>query len=338
MRDATLRDVATRAGVSIRTVSNVVNGYAPVSDALRTKVEAALAELDYRPNLVARNLKQGRSGMIALVVPELDVPYFAELARAAITAGRERGYTVLVDQTDAEPEREREMLSRDSRLTLFDGLILSPLTLTAEELRQRGNKAPLVLLGEHLFDGSFSHVAIDNVAAAREATEHLIGLGRTRIAAIGDQPYQSGETAQLRTAGYRQALERAGLPYDPALVRPTERFHRRLGAAAAADLMALSSPPDAILCYNDLLALGALRGLLRAGVRVPEDVAVIGIDGIEEGEFATPSLSTVAPDKQQIATLAVERLVNLIEGGAPTAPMEVRAAHTLLARESTLGV
>ncbi|WP_305788089.1 LacI family DNA-binding transcriptional regulator [Symbioplanes lichenis] len=337
MRDATLRDVAARAGVSIRTVSNVVNGYARVSETLRARVEQALAELDYRPNLIARNLKQGRSGMIGLVVPELDVPYFAELARAVIAAGRERGYTVLLDQTDADPARERELLTGNSRLTLFDGLILSPLTLTAEELRSRGNRVPLVLLGEHVFDGSFSHVAIDNVAAAREATEHLIGLGRTRVAAIGDQPYRTGDTAQLRTAGYRQALERAGLPYDPELVRPTARFHRRLGAVAARELLALPRPPDAIFCYNDLLAVGALRALLSAGVRVPGDIAVIGVDGIEEGAFTTPSLSTVVPDKQQIAALAVRHLVTLIEQGAPPAPAEVRAAHALLPRESTLG-
>ncbi|WP_306214402.1 LacI family DNA-binding transcriptional regulator [Actinoplanes sp. RD1] len=337
MRDATLRDVAARAGVSIRTVSNVVNGYAPVSQALRARVEQALTELDYRPNLIARNLKQGRTGLLCLVVPELDVPYFAELARAVIAAGRERGYTVMLDQTDADPGRERELLTGNSRLALFDGLILSPLTLTSQELRSRGNRAPLVLLGEHLFDGSFSHVAIDNVAAAREATEHLIGLGRTRVAAVGDQPYRTGDTARLRTAGYRQALERAGLPYDPALVRPTERFHRRLGAAAARELLALPEPPDAIFCYNDLLAVGALRALLSAGVRVPDDVAVIGIDGIEEGEFTTPSLSTVVPDKQQIADLAVRHLVALVEDGTPPAPAEVRAAHQLLPRESTLG-
>ncbi|WP_033337821.1 LacI family DNA-binding transcriptional regulator [Catenuloplanes japonicus] len=338
MRDATLRDVAARAGVSIRTVSNVVNGYAPVSDALRVKVEAALAELDYRPNLIARNLKQGRTGLLCLVVPELDVPYFAELARAVIASGREHGYAVLVDQTDADPDRERELLTRNSRLALFDGLILSPLTLSADDLRHRGNRTPIMLLGEHIFDGSFSHVAIDNVAAARDATTHLIGLGRRRIAAIGDQPYATGDTAQLRTAGYRQALERAGIPLDPALIRPTVHFHRRLGAAAALELMALPSPPDAIFCYNDLLALGAMRALTRAGIRVPEDVAVIGIDGIEEGEFSTPSLSTVVPDKQQIATLAVGGLVALIDGttGPIPAPAEIRAGHTLLVRESTV--
>ncbi|WP_033337826.1 LacI family DNA-binding transcriptional regulator [Catenuloplanes japonicus] len=335
MSNARLRDVAARAGVSIRTVSNVVNGYAPVSDAMRARVEQALTELDYQPNLIARNLKQGRTGLLCLVVPELDVPYFAELARAVINAGREHGYAVMLDQTDADPERERQLLTRNSRLALFDGLILSPLTLSADDLRNRGNRTPVVLLGEHVFDGSFTHVAIDNVAAARDATAHLIGLGRRRIAAIGDQPDPSGDTARLRTAGYRQALERAGLPYDPALVRPTARFHRRLGAAATRELMALPEPPDAIFCYNDLLALGAIRALHDAGLRVPDDVAVIGIDGIEEGEFATPSLSTVVPDKRQIASLAVGGLVAHIDG--TPAPAEIRARHTLLARESTRG-
>ncbi|MER6925620.1 LacI family DNA-binding transcriptional regulator [Streptomyces spiralis] len=220
MAGTTLRDVAKRAGVSIRTVSNVVNGSVPVSDELRTRVEAALEELDYRPNLVARNLRRGRTGMIALVVPELDVPYFAELAREVITAARAHGYVVMLDQTDGDGERERELLGRESRATMFDGLLLSPLTISAEELRSRTNKVPVVLLGEHIFNGDFHHVAIDNIAAAREATEHLLGQGRRRIAAVGDQPYSTGETAQLRTIGYGQALERAGVAVDEDLVVP----------------------------------------------------------------------------------------------------------------------
>ena len=233
MAGSTLRDVARRAGVSIRTVSNGVNGSVPVSDELRVRVQAALDELDYRPNLVARNLRRGRSGMIALVVPELDVPYFAELAREVITAARAHGYVVMLDQTDGDGERERELLGRESRATMFDGLLLSPLAISADELRRRTNRVPVVLLGEHIFNGSFHHVAIDNVVAAREATEHLLGLGRRRVAAIGDQPYSTGETAQLRTTGYRQALERAGVTVDEELIVPTPRFHRHLGAVDA---------------------------------------------------------------------------------------------------------
>ncbi|ADB31456.1 transcriptional regulator, LacI family [Kribbella flavida DSM 17836] len=334
MTRATLRDVAERAGVSIRTVSNVVNGYAAVSGAMRARVEVALAELDYRPNLVARNLKQGRTGLIALAVPELDVPYFAELARAVITSARQRGFAVMIEQTDGEPDRELELLDRGSRTALFDGLLFSPIAVTAEQLRDRSNQVPLVLLGEHLAAPSYHHVAIDNVAAAREATEHLIALGRRRIAAIGDQPYDTGETAQLRTAGYRQALRRAGLEYDERLVVPTERFHRRLGAQAMTQLLALPEPPDAVFCYNDLLALGAIHALHRAGVRIPEDVAVVGFDDIEEGQFSTPTLSTIAPDKIRIAELAVDRLLDAI-AGRPAGLCSTTAPYRLTRREST---
>ncbi|PZG19025.1 LacI family DNA-binding transcriptional regulator [Nonomuraea aridisoli] len=336
MAAPTLRDVAKRANVSIRTVSNVVNGYAPVSDELRARVQAVLDELGYRPNLIARNLKQGRTGMIALVVPELDVPYFAELAREVIKAARTRGYVVMVDQTDGDVERERELLGRDSRATMFDGLLLSPLAVTAEELRGRGNKVPIVLLGEHIFNGSFHHVAIDNVAAAREATAHLLDLGRRRVAAIGDQPYATGETAQLRTAGYRQAHARAGLDVDEGLVVATPHFHRRLGAEAMERLLALPEPPDAVFCYNDLLALGAMRALTRAGRRIPDDVAVVGIDDIEEGQYSTPSLTTIAPDKGEIARTAVDMLLESINGSAAT-PTETVVPHRLIVRDSTAG-
>ncbi|GAB3132438.1 LacI family DNA-binding transcriptional regulator [Microbispora hainanensis] len=336
MAGPTLRDVAKRANVSIRTVSNVVNGYAPVSDELRARVQAALDELDYRPNLIARNLKQGRSGMIALVVPELDVPYFAELAREVITAARARGYVVMVDQTDGDVERERELLGRNSRATMFDGLLLSPLSVTAEELRARGHRVPIVLLGEHIFNGSFHHVAIDNVSAAREATAHLLALGRRRVAAIGDQPYATGETAQLRTSGYRQAHAREGLEVDERLIVPTPRFHRRQGATAMEQLLTLPEPPDAVFCYNDLLALGAMRALTRAGLRVPDDVAVVGMDDIEEGQYSTPSLTTVAPDKKEIARMAVDVLMESI-GGTPRPPAEIVVPHRLIVRESTTG-
>ncbi|MGW0199871.1 LacI family DNA-binding transcriptional regulator [Nonomuraea sp. NPDC003201] len=336
MAGPTLRDVAKRANVSIRTVSNVVNGYAPVSDELRARVQAVLDELDYRPNLIARNLKQGRTGMIALVVPELDVPYFAELAREVITAARARGYVVMVDQTDGDGDRERELLGRDSRATMFDGLLLSPLTISAEELRGRANRIPIVLLGEHIFNGSFHHVAIDNVAAAREATTHLLDLGRRRVAAIGDQPYATGETAQLRTAGYRQAHARAGLEVDERLVVSTPHFHRRLGAEAMEHLLALPEPPDAVFCYNDLLALGAIRALTRAGRRVPDDVAVVGLDDIEEGQYSTPSLTTIAPDKGEIARRAVSTLMDTISGSS-AAPAEIIVPHRLIVRESTAG-
>lgn len=330
-----LRDVAKRAGVSIRTVSNVVNGYVPVSDEKRVRVEAAVAELGYRPNVIARNLRQGRSGLIALVVPELDVPYFAELARVVVTEARARGYTVVVDQTDGEPDRERELIMQGGGAELFDGVILSPLALSGADIARRDSDVPLVLLGERVDATQDDHVVIDNVAAAREATDHLVSLGRRRIAAIGDQPYDTGETAQLRTQGYREALAVAEIAIDDSLIVPTTRFHFSDGARAMAQLLDHpDGPPDAVFCFNDLVAIGAMRTLLSRGLRIPEDVAVVGFDDIEASSYTTPSVTTIAPDKAVIGRIAVERLLARLHGEA--APF-TWAPYRLVVRESTVG-
>lgn len=336
MMAARLRDVAEHAGVSIRTVSNVVNGYAPVSESKRLRVEVAVAELGYRPNITARNLRHGRSGLIALVIPELDVPYFSELARAVVTQGRALGYTVVVDQTDGEPDRERELIMRGGSAALFDGVILSPLSLSQSDLAQRNTASPLVLLGERIEDSAYDHVTIDNVSAAQEATEHLLNSGRMRVAAIGDQPYETGETAQLRTLGFERAHEKHHRPVDRTLIVPTLRFHFSDGAAAMETLLSHpDGPPDAVFCYNDLLAIGAIRTLLTNGLRVPEDVAVVGFDDIEAGRYQTPSLTTVSPDKAAIARLALERLISRLDDEDRAEPVELRAGYELIVREST---
>lgn len=334
---ATLRDVALRAGVSVRTVSNVVNGYASVSADTTARVQAAVDELGYRPNLLARNLKQGRSRILALVLPELDVPYFAELTRLVIAEARARGYTVIIDQTDGDEQQERELIMENSRALTFDGVIFSPLSLSQEQLRSRRTPVPLVLIGERVVHDVADHVAIDNVAAAREATEHLLSLGRRRIAAIGDQQSETGNTAQLRTEGFRQAHDRAGIALDESLIVGTPHFHRDNGAWAMESLLARSDPPDALFCYNDLLALGAMRVALSRGLHVPGDLAIVGFDDIEDGRYSTPTLTTVAPDKPRIARQAVEKLIHRIESGDHSAPKEIRVPHVLMRRESTEG-
>jgi DNA-binding LacI/PurR family transcriptional regulator len=165
------------------------------------------------------------------------------------------------------------------------------------------------------------------------------------VAAVGDQPYDTGETAQLRTRGYRDAHAARGLAVDDSLIVATHRFHRSDGAAAMAALLDRpGGPPDAVFCYNDLLALGAVRTLLTRGLRIPEDVAVVGFDDIEAGRYNTPTLTTVSPDKAVIARLAVERLTARIAAGSSGAdpaqagpPAEFWAPHRLIVRESTGG-
>jgi len=330
---ASLKHVAERAGVSVKTVSNVVNGYLHVTASTRARVQQAIDELNYRPNLAARQLRQGRSDVIALALPELDLPYFAELARSVIKCAEEKGWTVLIDQTDGLAEREQLVLD-GIRGRLIDGLILSPIALGAAELERRRDTTPLVLLGERVFDGPADHVAIDNVAAARTATTHLVELGRTRIAAIGAQPQPSSVTAHLRLRGYQEALAEASLPAQPEWVVEVDQYHRADGAAAMRCLLDLAEPPDAVFCFNDLMALGALREAHDHDVRVPEDLAVVGWDDIEDGRYSTPTLTTISPDKQKIASVAVEFLAaRLVSGSEP--PHEVTAPFTLAVRESS---
>lgn len=334
---ATLRDVAERAQVSVRTVSNVVSGYQHVSERMRRRVQAAIEELDYRPNPVARTLRTGRTGVLALVVPEIDVPYFAELAREVVNAAAALGYRVMIDQTGHDRERERELLTGADRTMLFDGVLFSPLVTKAELLEMDARTSmPIVLLGEHDFDGRYDHVAIDNVQAARDATAHLIGLGRRRIAALGAQPLEDYATPQQRTAGYERALTEAGLTVRPEYLQPAAHYRRADGYDAVTTLLALPEPPDAIFCYSDLLAMGALRAVFDAGLRVPEDIAIIGVDDIEEGRYSRPTLSTVSLDTPFIAQHAVARIAARIadpDAGA----VEVVAPHTVIPRESTLG-
>ncbi len=334
---ASLRDVARRAGVSVKTVSNVVHEYEHVSPRTRARVKQAIDDLGYRPNLSARHLRRGRGGLIALALPDLTVPYFAELASALVDAAADRGYTVLVDQTNAR--RENELLAaRGLRNHLIDGLILSALSLRDEDLSERDPGLPLVLLGEHLAAAGSDHVAIDNVGAATEATAHLLGLGRTRVALLGAQAASTSHMADLRREGYRAAHADAGVAVRPELVVPTEGFQRADGAEGMARLLDSGAVPDGVFCINDLLAVGALRTLTERGVRVPEDVAVVGFDDIEEGRFAAPPLTTVSPDKRQIAGLALERLLERMDGRHGSSPREVVAEHRLEVRGSTVPV
>jgi len=332
---ATLRDVAERAQVSIRTVSNVVSGYTHVSEQMRQRVLDAIGQLDYRPNPVARTLRTGRTGVLALVVPEIDVPYFSELARDVINAAAEFGYRVMIDQTGHDHVRERDLLRGADRTMLFDGILFSPLATKAElsEIEPASNM-PLVLLGEHEFDGRFDHVSIDNVRAAHDATTHLLEAGRVRIAAIGAQPQEHYATPQQRSTGYESALREAGLAADDRYVRTAAHYSRADGYSAAQSLLELDPRPDAIFCFSDLLAMGAMRAVFDAGLSVPDDVAIMGIDDIEEGRYSRPSLSTVSLDTPFIAREAVARITARIDDPEAVAE-EIIAPHTVLVREST---
>ena len=331
---ANRREVAAAAGVSVRTVSNVVNDYVHVSDATRKRVLQAIQELDYRPSELARSLKVGRSGLIGLVLPELDTPYFAELTRAFVEEGVRHGATVVIDQTDGDLERERYLIDRTEYGSLFDALIISPLALTPEHVANVSADRPLVFLGEEAFP-RFDHVMIDNRAAAREAVAHLLGTGRRRIAAVGAECPPRRSSSQ-RLDGYRDALREAGLDVDESLVVFVESFRRGQGASATQQLLDRAVAPDALFCFSDPLALGAIRTLHQHGVRIPDDIAVVGFDDIEDGRFSTPSLTTVSPDRRFIARTALDRVEAKLANTADDSNRLTIAPHRLEIRESSL--
>ncbi|HEX8488007.1 MAG TPA: LacI family DNA-binding transcriptional regulator [Propionibacteriaceae bacterium] len=328
-----LKDVAERAGVSVKTASNVINNYPHIKASTRQRVETAIRELRYRPNVSARQLKHGRAGFLALAIPQLDSPYFAELAAKITREAARQGYLMLLENTQADLAAERLVVD-GMRSHIIDGVIFSPLALSADELSGRADDLPMVLLGERAVPPGYDHVAVDSVSAARTMTEHLISLGRTRVAAIGRE---SGEgTASVRLDGYRQALKEAGLAYDPELVVGVSHYQRQDGQQAMQYLLDLPQPPDAVFCFNDLMAVGAMRACIDSGVDIPGQVAVAGFDNIAEGHFYSPSLTTVAADLDVLSRSAMRLLISRVEGSERAAE-SLQVPWSLEVRESTVG-
>ncbi|MFC9692062.1 LacI family DNA-binding transcriptional regulator [Kribbella sp. NPDC056951] len=330
----TMRDVARHAGVSPKTVSNVMNGYPYIREETRVRVLAAIDDLGYRVNISARTLKSGRTGVIALVLPELSNPYFAELADAAIAAAGEHGLTVMIETTNADRERELTALARPGG-HLVDGLLYSPLGLGQEDVDELPTRSPMVLLGERIFHGPVDHVMIDNVEGTKAVVKHLLDQGRRRIALLGSKPTEQIGTAAIRHRAYIEAHEEYGVPVPEDLAVSGGKWHRSSGADAMNDLLSRTRDFDAVLALNDTLALGAIRAITTHGLRIPDDIAVAGFDNIDEAEYSTPTLTTVDPNRVHIARTAVDLLVRRM-GGDTSEHEELVAPYRLHVRESTV--
>lgn len=328
-----MNDVARAAGVSLKTVSNVLNDYEFIRPATRQKVLDAIAELGYEANLTARSLRSGKTRMLGLVLSDLSIPYYAELASRLMTVAGGRGYRVLVEQSGATAAHELSALQGPFR-QLTDGLLFMPLVLDAETIASHRGIKPLVMLGEHIADSRFDLVTMKNTEAAAAITAHLLAGGRRRIAVLGAQAGDTTDSPGLRLNGYREALEAAGLEFDPALVVQCD-WRRDGGASAVGGLLASGIRFDAIFGLNDAIALGAMHELLIRGVTVPVDVAVAGFDDIDEARFASPSLTTVSPGMEEIAERSIQLLIDRIEGGEAAAEgRHVEAGFELKVRDS----
>ncbi|WP_369387009.1 LacI family DNA-binding transcriptional regulator [Streptomyces sp. CG1] len=294
-----------------------------------------MARLDHRVNVAARNLRKGRTGTIGLAVPEVNRPYYGRLAAAIIAAAGRHGLRVSIEQTGARREDELAAPAQ-SRNRLYDGLILSTVGMGPADVEALKVEQPVVIPGERIFGGPVDHVAMPNAEASAAATRHLIERGCRRVAVVCGELRDEVDVSSLRHAGYRQALAAAGLPEDPDLVRRVPALTMAEGARQARTMVTGGLDVDGVFCVTDTVAMGVLRGLADAGVRVPGQGKVIGFDNVDESAFLVPSLSTVDPDHDLMAERAVTLLTaRLGSPGPPPDRKEFVGPFSLVIREST---
>jgi LacI family transcriptional regulator len=329
---ATIRDVAQHAGVSTATVSRVLAGIGKPRAEIIAAVLAAASELDYRPSGIARSLKLRSTRTLGLIVTDIENPFFPELVRAADDAAHERGYTILLGSAADDDERAMRYLDLmvDRRV---DGLIVASSAVTERHwswlLRA---PIPVVVVNAEPFGLGVSVIASDNQAGTRLAVEHLVALGHRRIGYIsGPEAYSA---ARPRLNGFRSACADAGLA---AKATPVVAGDARVesGERAVSTLLELDPALTAICCYNDLTAIGALRALRAEGLRVPDDVSVVGFDDIAAAAWVDPPLTTVVQQKAAMGRLAVERLAAAISSAAPAPEAVVRLPVLIHQRQSS---
>jgi LacI family transcriptional regulator len=327
----TIRDVATRAGVSSTTVSHVINDTRPVSADLRSRVEAAMAELGFQPNALARSLRRKRTHTLGLIVPDSANPFFAEVGRGIEDTSFANGFSVILCNSDGDPARE--LLYMDLLVQKqVDGVLFVP---TGDQARLaatlRTRNIPVVVIDRDVPDAPIDRVHIDNVAGGYLATRHLLDLGHRRIGYIGGPPHLS--PVPHRNAGYRQALQEAGLTVDEGLVIDGN-FRDVGGYEGAQALLALADPPTAIFAGNDLMAIGALAASREAGVAVPDELSIVGFDDIHLAGYINPPLTTIAQPKYELGVIAAELLfARLAQSDLP--PQRRLLQAQLVVRQST---
>jgi DNA-binding LacI/PurR family transcriptional regulator len=306
----TMKDVAQHAGVSVSTVSYVLNDSGPVAPERRSRVLDAVRVLEYTPNESARNLKLRSASTIGLVVPELTNPFFAMVAEGVQKVASERNVLVVLVVPDAtrQPEEKQAELLRSQRI---DGVVyLSGTGSMPASLYRLARSGPVVLVDEQISGMDLPAVVCDSRKGAREVAAHALEQGHRRVAVIGGPP--SLWTSQQRLAGYREAFAGAGLDPDSVPVFPGD-YRQDTGEKLAATALASDPRPTVLLCTNDLMAIGAMEYCRRVGLRVPEDVSIVGFDDLPVSALLTPRLTTVRQPAHEMGSRAASALFDLLE-------------------------
>jgi DNA-binding LacI/PurR family transcriptional regulator len=330
LRPPSIKDIARLAHVSHSTVSRALQNSPLVNPGTAEKIRQIAHQSGYRASAVARGLVTKRTMTVGLVVTTIADPFASEVVSGIEQAANDHGYSVFLADSNADPSREQQVVQSFAERRV-DGIVVTSSRVGALYLPLLSEMRVPIVLVNNQHPGAFVHsVMIGNVAGSRDAASHLIGLGHRRIAYLGDQfGYQSDAE---RLAGYRQALDEAAVPFVPELVvhgdgKPEEAMR------ATDELLALSDPPTAVCCYNDMTALGAMRSIRLSGRRVPEDISVVGFDDLFLASYTQPRLTTVRQPMRRMGLLAMESLFRLMSGEDSAIRITVDAE--LIVREST---
>lgn len=332
-----LKDIAQDMGLSVVTISKVLRNHPDIGEETRKRVLKRMKELNYQPNLAARSLITGRTWTIGLVVPDLLHPFFAQIAKATSEEVRRKGYSLFISSSDEEPELEREEIAQ-LLARRVDVLLIASSQWTVESFRAiEEQKVPYVLLDRKFAGLESNFVGVDDTAVGVLATTHLIEQGCKRIAHVRGPEIS---TALGRLEGYKQALaahQMTPLPGHVVSIGPSgDHVGDKAGYAATVKLLAGSNRPDGIFCFNDPVALGTMRAILDAGLRVPEDVAVVGCGNLSYSDFLRVPLSSVDQNSKMIGKIAATLALKLAQSKGPSRPKSAVVAPELVVRASSL--
>jgi LacI family transcriptional regulator, repressor for deo operon, udp, cdd, tsx, nupC, and nupG len=332
---ATMADVAREAGVSVATVSRLLNDQEIVSPDTALRVYAAIEKLSYEPNLLARNLRKNESRVILILAPNVTNPYYAHILTGIGDAFTKLGYSTLIFTTSDDLAREREALDM-LRKHRADGAILMASNVGCSWLLDYSSEFPIVQCSEYDPDVDIPHVSIDNYQATVETMEYLLGLGHKQIAIISSE--NEYISTSLRLKGYKDTLEKHGItPNNDYIIYASRDYSFSSGKAKARELLKVNPRPTAIFCISDTLALGAITAAKEIGIQVPDDITVIGFDDVEHTTMFHPYITTVAQPCYDLGKNAAQMLYAKMTHGKDI-PHQMILDHKLIIRESSAPV
>lgn len=332
----TIKDIAQKAGVSHSTVSRALHGNSLITEETRERIQETALELGYLPSTAARSLKTNRSQAMGVIVSNIDDPYFSEILQGIEEVAQGNNYSLFISASQHDPEREQTII-KVMRQQRVDGVIICSTTFSSEQNQQFSKYGiPIVVVNNQSAEDYRYSIYHDDVDGSRQLTRHLIELGHRKIAYLGNS--HSGRTTLDRLAGFRQEMESAGLPVPDNYIHESPGSEPEKGNRAADHFLGLTDHPTALVCFNDMLAIGILKSLQQHGIQVPEDLSITGFDNIVFSNYTYPSLTTFDQPKRFIGQKAAELILNLLnstsKANVPEQKIQVLKGK-LLVREST---